>query len=190
MFVKTLEGLFIKNFKHANIKVDSDVQSEMKRSTQSLPSEPIPNVITLPRDCWIKIAHLNVHSYLAKHEDIITDESMKQANIMCFTETFLRPQQQLMNNKLPIQEECMVFRLDRMHLNSEDLTKGGMIVCPKSLQPERISSQRPSQLELVGITATSTHSRCKMRILTVYRRPQQSLTIFLSLMDEFLFNLP
>ena len=49
---------------------------------------------------------------------------MKQANIMCFTGTFLRPQQQLMNNKLPMQEECMVFRLDRMQLNSEDLNQG------------------------------------------------------------------
>ena len=65
-----------------------------------------------------------------------------------------------------------------------------IILCPISLQPVRISSQRPSQLELVGITATSTHSRCKMRILTVYKRPQQSLAIFLSLMDEFLFNIP
>ena len=92
--MKTLEGLFIKNFKPANIRVNADVMSEMKRlSTQCLPSEPVLKVVTLPRDSWIKIVHLNVHSYLAKHEDIIRDEAMKQANIMCFTETF-QPQQE------------------------------------------------------------------------------------------------
>ena len=70
--VKPLEGLFIKNFKPANIRVNTDVVNEMKRlSTQCLPSEPVPKVVTLPRDSWIKIVHLNVHSYLAKHEDII-----------------------------------------------------------------------------------------------------------------------
>ena len=46
--VKTLEGLFIKNFKPANVRVNADVVSEMKRlSTQCLPSEPVPKVVTL-----------------------------------------------------------------------------------------------------------------------------------------------
>ena len=109
--------------------------------------------------------------------------------ISCFTETFLQPQQQL--DKLPMQEECIVFRLDREQRNTEDLAKGGILmVCPQSLQPVSISNQRPPQLEVVGITATSIHSGSRMCILTVYRRPQQLLTTFLSLMDEFLSNLP
>ena len=143
----------------------------------------------LPRESWIK--HLNVHSYMAKYEDIIRDEAMKHANIMCFTETFLRPQQQLEENRLPMQEECMVFRLDRIQTSSDNLAKGGiMMVCPKSLQPVRISSQRPPNLEVVGITVKSNHSGCTMCILTVYRRPQQPMATFLSLMDEFISNLP
>ena len=76
--VKTLQGLFIKNFKPANIKVSASVANEMKRlSTQTLPSEPIPKVLSLPKDCWMKISHLNVHSYMAKHEDIIRDQAMR-----------------------------------------------------------------------------------------------------------------
>ena len=82
--VKTLKGLFIKNFKPNNIKVSSHTVHE---------SELVPKVVSLPGDNWIKIAQLNVHSYLAKHEDIIIDEAMNHANIMCFTETFLQPQQ-------------------------------------------------------------------------------------------------
>ena len=143
--VKTLEGLFIKNFKPANIRVNADIVSEMKRlSTQCLPTNPVPKVFTLPRHNWIKIVHLNVHSYLAKHEDIIRDEGMKQANIMCFTETFLRAEQDLEHTKLPMQEKCMIYRLDREERNCADLANGGiMVVCPESLQPVRISHQTP-----------------------------------------------
>ena len=46
--VKTLEGLFIKNFKPTNIKFNPDVVDEMKRlATQSLISEPVPKVVCL-----------------------------------------------------------------------------------------------------------------------------------------------
>ena len=77
--VKTLQGLFIKNFKRTNIKVSSSIVNEMERlSTQYLPSEPVPKVLSLPREGWIKISHLNVHSYFAKHRDIITDQAMAQ----------------------------------------------------------------------------------------------------------------
>ena len=85
----------------------------------------------------------------------------------------------------------MVFRLDRIQTSSDNLAKGGiMMVCPKSLQPVRISCQRPPSLEVVSIIATSNHSGCRMCILTVYRRPQQPMATFLSLMDEFISNLP
>ena len=95
---------------------------------------------------------------------------MRKANVMCFTETFLQPQQQLVGNDLPMQEECMVFRMDRLQTSSEDLTKGGiMMICPKALHPVRISIHHPPQLEVVSVTAISTHSDCKMCIVTVYR---------------------
>ena len=87
---------------------------------------------------------------------------MRQANIMCFTKTFLQPQQQLVDNHLPMQEECMVFRLDCIQTSCEDIAKGGiMMVCSLSLQPVRINIQRPTQLEVVSITAHSTFLAAK-----------------------------
>ena len=81
---KTLNGLFIKNFKPANIRINADVVSQMKRlSTQGLPSEAVPNVISLPKDNWMKIGHLSIHSYLGKLEDIIIDQAMKQDKTSC-----------------------------------------------------------------------------------------------------------
>ena len=190
--VKTLEGLFIKNFKPANIRVNADFVSEMKRlSTQSLPSEPVPKVISLPRESWMKIGHLNVHSYLGKQEDIIRDKAMMQTNIMCFTETFLRPHQHIGHDSLPVQEECLVFRLDRLQTSIEDLAKGGiMILCPRSLQPARINIQHPPQLEILSIMATSNKSGSRMCIVAVYKCPQQPLIAFLSLLGNYITNLP
>lgn len=115
---------------------------------------------------------------------------MRETNIMCFTETFLRPQQQLDDSHLPIQEQCMVFRLDRLQTSNEDLAKDGMIMCPKSLCPVRINIYRPPQLELVSIMAYPTQTGCRMCLLNVYRRPQQPLATFLSLFGNYLANLP
>ena len=189
--VKTLEGLFIKNFKPRNIRVNADVVNEMKRlSNQSLQSEPVPKVLCLPSNNWMKISHLNVHSYFAKWEDIIKDQAMRQTNILCFTETFLRHHQHLEQSYLPTQNESEVFRLDRLQTNSEDLTKGGiMIICPSSLQPVRININHPNQLEAISIIATSTNSGHRMCIVAVYRRPCQPLTEFLPLISNYITNL-
>ena len=78
----------------------------MKLSNQSLPSEPIPKVLSLPGSNWMKIGHLNVHSYLAKWEDIVADQAMRQTNIMCFTETFLKP---TLSVTLPMQTNCQIL---------------------------------------------------------------------------------
>ena len=122
--------------------------------------------------------------HLAKWKDIVTDQAMRQTNIMCFTETFLKPQC-VERNYLPIQDECQVFRLDRPQINNEDLAKGRiMIVCSKSLQPIRINLQHSPKLEVVSIMATSTYSGCRMCIMAVYRHPNQPLTAFLALLNH------
>ncbi len=60
--VRSLQGLFIKNFNPTSIKASPSVISEMERLTSDklLPPQPVPQVVTLPRAGWIKIGHLNV----------------------------------------------------------------------------------------------------------------------------------
>ena len=162
----------------------------IRLSSQSLPSEPVPMVLSLPSNNWTKIGHLNVHSYLAKWEDI-KDQAMRQAYIMCFTETFLEHHQNIQYCYLPMQDQCQIFRLDRLQTCNQDLTKGGiMIVCPSSLQPIRINIHHPNHLEVVSITATFIISGCTMCIVAVYRCPQQQLAEFLNLLDNYMANLP
>ena len=56
---------------------DSIVNEMNRLSTQCLPSEPVPKILSLPKDSWMKISHLNVRSFLAKYEDI-GDQPMRQ----------------------------------------------------------------------------------------------------------------
>ena len=65
-----------------------------------------------------------------------------------------------------------------------------MIVCSSSLQPIRVNIQRPPQLEILSIIATSTNFGCRICIVTVYRRPQQSIAVFLPLLNSYMANLP
>lgn len=61
-----VKRLFIKNFNPASIKVISAVVSETEQlSNKMLPPPQVPQVISLPSVGWVKIGHLNVHSYVA-----------------------------------------------------------------------------------------------------------------------------
>ena len=131
----------------------------------------------------MKIGHLNVHSYLEKQGD----ESMKNANIICFTGTFLRPYQDIERTFIHNQDDYQVFRMDRLQIRSEDLARGGvlMIVCPTLLQPVRINIQCRSRLEMYfGNLHARTHSGSRMCIVAVYRRPQQPSASFLTLLSN------
>ena len=65
--VESLNSLFIKNFNSSSIKTSRSVVSEMERlASNCLLSDRRPQVVTLPTDGWIKVGHLNVHSYVSK----------------------------------------------------------------------------------------------------------------------------
>lgn len=189
--VKSVEGLFIKNFNPASINVSMPVITEMERlSNHYLPSEPLPQVVTLPTHEWIKIGHLNVHSYMAKQEDILKDRPMNQADIMCFTETFLKPHQHITDVLLPSKEQSEVFRLDHVATSTEDLGNGGiMIACSTLLLPESLAIPHSTILEVKSIVIT-TQFNFKICVVVVYHRPQLPLGTFLPLFDNCLSKIP
>lgn len=92
----------------------------MKRlSTQTFHNDSVPKSLK------ISIGHPNVHSYLVK------DEAMKQANIMCFTETFLRPHQHIDHDYVPMQESVLFS--DWTVCSRQALANSGvMIICVES----------------------------------------------------------
>ena len=91
--VKTLDSLFIRNFNPSSITADEHVVSEMERlHANTIPQESPPHILSGASDTSLKIGHLNVHSYIAKEEDISCDQCIQCTHIMCFTETFLSTQ--------------------------------------------------------------------------------------------------
>ena len=162
---------------------------ERLTSDKLLPPQSVPQVVTLPRAEWIKIGHLNVRSYLSKLDDITGDESIAHADIMCFTESFLKPHQNVSSLTLN-GESSVLYRCDRVTTSSQDLSNGGvMIACASSLQPQSISIQHPPSLEIVSIMV-NTHPDLQICVVAVYRRPQLLLRNFVSLLNDYFSHLP
>ena len=91
--VRTLDSLFIHNFKPASITADEHVASEMERlRANTIAQELPPHILTEAGEIFLKVGHLNVHSYTTKEEDISSDQCIQCAHIMCFTETCLSTQ--------------------------------------------------------------------------------------------------
>ena len=188
--VKSLQSLFIKNFNPASIKVSASVISEMERLTSDrlLPPEKTPQVVTLPRADWIKIGHLNVRSYFSKLEDITVDLSIAHADVMCFTETFLKPHHNVSGPVLN-GEPSVVYRFDRNTTSTQDLSNGGvMIACASSLMSERTNVPHPPTLEVESILVNA-RSNLRICVIAVYRRPQLLLSTFLALFEDYLSNI-
>ena len=186
--VKTLQGLFIKNFNPASIKVSAAVVSEMERLTSDrpLPPQPVPQVVTLPSTDWIKIGHLNVRFYRAKLAD---DKCIAHTDVMCFTETHLKSHHDVSSLTLN-GESSVLYRCDCVPSSAQDLSNGGVLIaCASSLHPVRTSIQHPPTLEIVSIVV-STQTGHRICVVAVYRRPQLPLGTFLPLLNDYLSNLP
>ena len=189
--VKSLHGLFIKHFNPASIKVSASVVFEMQRLTSDhlLPSLSVPQVVSLPTTYWVKIGHLNVRSYLAKLDDITSDESIAHTDVMCFTESFLNPHQRL--HSLILNGKCSVlYRCDRPTTSPQSLSNGGILVaCASSLHSCSTNTQHPPSFEVVSIIL-HLNTEMRMLVVAVYRRPQLSMRNFLSLFSDYLSSLP
>ena len=188
--VKSLNSLFIKNFEAKYIKTSSKVDSEMERLTSNpLPQPPLPNILTASADDCINIGHLNIHSYLAKEDDISCDPCLQSTHVMCFTETFLKPQHTvhtLTLNNQPVE----VFRLDRTHESTQCASGGGvMIACISNLRPQEVFVEHSPQFEVKTISICHEVIG-ETYIIAVYRRPQLISTYLLSFLANYLECIP
>lgn len=162
----------------------------MERLTSNpLPQPPQPNILTASAERYLNIGHLNVHSHLAKQEDIFCDSCLQSKHVMCFTETFLKLQHAVHNLTLNNQL-VQVFRLDRQQHGTESVSGGGvMIACVSALTPQEVIVEHSAQLEVKGISIFHDVLG-DMYIIAVYKRPQQMTTQLLSLLSTYLECIP
>jgi hypothetical protein len=174
--VRSLQGLYIRDFDLTKIKADPEVTMEMERLRRNLlPQMAPPQVTQVPDIQWLKISQLNVRSYKEHLPDMQCDHVLQNAQVMCFTETFLREQQNLTPDRC-IKRDLEPFRKDRQ---GEEERGGVMILAARSLHPERDQIFSGSPLEITGILIRVPETGGIVRVAVVYRRPQLPIPQFL-----------
>ncbi len=176
--VRTLEGLQILNFRTSSFKTNPVADKEMERMRTNTIQNEIPEcMVSSLNDQWFKVAHLNVRNYLSHYEDVKLTDGFQVCDIICFTETHLKPSMEIPLEKQP-RPELIPFRFDR----KGPIEKGGILIYahPK-YSPARLTDIRVDGLEFGAITVqpgvcdySSQTLPDKMNIITIYRRKDGS----------------
>ena len=175
--VKKLQCLHIVNFNPKAIKASEDVKEEMARLSQNL-LNPIP--LFSPPSQSFTIALLNVRSLLPKLPDIDCDTSLKSANILCFTETWLAPH----TESPTIVPGHQIIRVDRQYLNN----KGGVLIsAPQSMITSQVHHLTIShiQIEALGITLMLPNDKL-IHIVLVYKSPCVPISELMNFLSEIM----
>ncbi|XP_019628628.1 PREDICTED: uncharacterized protein LOC109473188 [Branchiostoma belcheri] len=125
--VRRLADLYIVGFRAASIRCSSKVTEEMSRLANKklapLRAPTVPGPST-------SLIFLNVRSYLKHLFDLQLTASMKNADILCFAETFLLPHQSLGQHDRITHEMTYIHRQERR--TSQQLHRGGIMVMSRS----------------------------------------------------------
>lgn len=178
--VKKIEGLHILNFNPKAIKASQDVKIEMDRLNENL-LNPLPVLTSPPFSAsHITIALLNVRSIVAKLPDIQQDSTLISTSVLCFTETWLTPQQ----DNPHIANHSSVVRSDRM----SDNNKGGvMISMHQTIQISHVTKFPLNNILIEAFTATLILPNHKqLQVTVVYRSPSVPTSILLTVMSSIL----
>ena len=142
---------------------------------------PLP-LFTPPNHSYT-IAMLNVRSVLPKLPDIDCDSSLKSADILCFTETWLAP-----HIDCPaIVSGHQIIRVDREHLNN----KGGVLIsAPHSMVTAEVHQLTIENIliEALGVTLLLPNGKL-IHIVLVYRSPRVPISELMSFMSEILSHM-
>ena len=181
--VKTLQGLHILGFDKTAIRTSPSVQKEMERLKKHTMAFNAAGTTSLTSRSF-KIGLLNIRSYKCHLPDLKEELILDSAQILCFVETFLSHGDDLSSPDL-ILPDCEVFREERP--TSGDLERGGiMIQARRNTSPRDMAAMVPG-LECKAITVT--HNRQTMNVITIYRRPLQSVSQFSVLLQKLFTNI-
>ena len=107
--VRTMAGLQILNkYMPKKIRADPKVHVVMER----LRMNPLQHVhlthnmhnATVSSTNNLNIIHLNVRGYLANLQDVLNDETVKSADVICFTETHLHSAKKVPKHKFKFKQ--------------------------------------------------------------------------------------
>jgi len=181
--VRTLQGLFFLGFDACHILINPVVQREMDRLNNIPKREHRLEHYETENRC-VNIGFLNVRSYLEHLDDMKNDAAIRKMGVLCFAETFLYDGQRLEPEKL-LKNGVKCFRAERPL--DHGIHRGGILMmAPEGMTPASLDTPA-TVLEHQGISI-KTH-RTTINIVTVYRPPSQSPTIFKDRLQQLLTTL-
>ena len=185
--VKTLEGLYISSFDVKGIRTNKQLFQEMTEMRQNkIKFKHLPHLMTLCNK--ISIGHLNIHYFLDKIKDLQSKpvkDLMNKVDVMCFTETYLRREDIIIEFLNTHHYEHFSNTIDE---STEQKGNHGLMICAASpFDPKEIETIT-TELESKTIVLTSTMSR--LVVTLIYRPPSLPMNQFRVKLESLLNVLP
>ncbi|KAI8483360.1 hypothetical protein Bbelb_389640 [Branchiostoma belcheri] len=195
--VKTLSSLYLLGFDPNAIRVNPAVKDEMTRLRQN--PESRQQMTNLNRDCSaaensylplaqpsattahctsLNIKFLNIRSYTQHLPDLKADSTLQPADVFCYVETFLYPNQ-----------EVELFPPNSIAVRADRKGRGGgvMTVASKNISPKQLHIQL-DELEYTAITVTKLSTN--VNIINIYRPQTMPEGLFISMLHRLIDQLP
>ncbi len=185
--VTSLSGLYIMDFDPAAIYCDADV----KEALTAMPTldisqqQPLLNQVSVqPHPRSLTIVHHNIEGVLSHLKDFKCNPEMTLADIVCLTETWLKPEQTVTlpsRYDLHRQDRCVTYE----GMPDRQQQHGGVaILSHKSLKAHRVQ-YTDSKLEYTCVICPDYN----ITIASVYRPPSYTMESFLPQMRDLVTDI-
>ena len=181
--VRRLNGLHILKFDPAQIHVDCAVVREMERLHKNRIVENTE--AANPEHFNLQVSHLNIRGIKSHKDDLRLDQLVKQSNVLCFCETFLKDEDNF-NQYSFGRDDMQVFHIDRPNSNDSKNQPGSggvLLAVQQKIKPILIARQITRHIEYIAVQVNNNEA---LIIISLYRPPGSSINMFLQEMEEIL----
>ena len=179
--VRCLDGLHILKFDPAQIHVDCAVVREMERLHENPIIDNTEAANPVPFN--LQISHLNIRGIKSHTNDLKLDQLVKQSNVLCFCETFLKGEDNFSQYSFG-RDDMKIFRIDRPRANDQSGSGGVLLAVQLNIQPILVARQISHNLEYVAVHVNYNNET--LLIISLYRPPGSSVNMFLQEMEGIL----
>ena len=179
--VRCLDGLHILKFDPAQIHVDCAVVREMERLRENHILDNTEAANPVPFN--LQVSHLNIRGIKSHTNDLKLDQLVKQSNVLCFCETFLKGEDNFSQYSFG-RDDMKIFRIDRPRANDQSGSDGVLLAVQLNIQPILVARQISHNLEYVAVHVN--YNNDTLLIISLYRPPGSSVNMFLQEMEGIL----
>ena len=182
--VRTIEGLFIKKFSEKKIRANPKVVTEMERLRENVIQDiPMSLILDEGNKDKLFLLHLNVRSF-KNHLQDLKNEIYPNADVLCLSETFLKPTDNVDNI---LNKDAEILRNERVNDRILESQKGGVIsFVSRDIYKECIKT--PAELEAVAFKI-KLKDNSHLQIINLYRKPKFAVSNFLKLINDLLLTI-